>query len=76
MVKNTAPFIGMGSFFDDRDYKAVWVSALNNVLVENNIIDSAGLSGIQFQGNNVLIQQNLSIIIASCWMMVQAFTAL
>jgi hypothetical protein len=59
VIKNTAPFIGMGSFFDDRDYKAVSVSALNNVLVENNFVDSCGLSGIQFQGNNVLIEHNV-----------------
>lgn len=58
-IKNTGLFIGMGSFFDDRDYKAVSVSAANNVLIENNVIDSAGLSGIQFQGNNVLVQHNL-----------------
>lgn len=59
VIKNTAPFIGMGSFFDDRDYKAVSVSALNNLLIENNIIDSVGLSGIQFHGNNVLVQHNI-----------------
>ena len=59
VIKNTAPFIGMGSFFDDRDYKAVSVSALNNVLVENNFVDSCGLSGIQFQGNNVLVRHNV-----------------
>lgn len=58
VIKNTALLIGMGSFFDDRDYKAVFVSG-NNVLVENNIIDSVGLSGIQFQGNHVLIRHNL-----------------
>lgn len=59
VIKNTGLFTGMGSYFDDRDYKAVSVSAANNVLVENNIVDSAGLSGIQFQGNNVLVQHNL-----------------
>jgi hypothetical protein len=59
VIKNTGLLSGMGSYFDDRDYKAVSVSALNNVLVENNSIDSTGLSGIQFQGNNVLVQHNL-----------------
>lgn len=57
-IKNTGLFTGMGSYFDDRDYKAVSVSAANNVLIENNTIDSTGLSGIQFQGSNVLVQYN------------------
>jgi len=58
-IKNTGLFTGMGSYFDDRDYKAVSVSAANNVLIENNVVDSTGLTGIQFQGNNVLVQYNL-----------------
>lgn len=58
-IKNTGMFIGMGSFFDDRDYKAVSVNALNNLLVQGNTIDSTGLTGIQFQGNNVVVQHNL-----------------
>lgn len=58
-VKNTGLFTGMGSYFDDRDYKAISVSAASNVLIENNIVDSAGLTGIQFQGNNALVQHNL-----------------
>jgi hypothetical protein len=58
VVKNTGPFIGMGSFFDDRDYKAISVIAKNNVIIENNIVDSTGLTAIQFQGNNVRVQRN------------------
>jgi len=58
VIRNTGTFIGMGSFFDDRDYKAVHVMMHNNVTIEHNTIDSVGLSGIQFQGNNVLVQQN------------------
>lgn len=57
-IKNTGLFTGMGSFFDDRDYKALSVSAANNLLIENNVIDSVGLSGVQFQGNNVLVHRN------------------
>lgn len=59
VIKNTAPFIGMGSFFDDRDYKAMCVMANNNLIIENNVVDTTGLSGIQFQGNNVMIKNNL-----------------
>ncbi len=58
-IKNTGPFIGMGSFFDDRDYKAVYISANDHVLIENNIVDTAGLAGIQFQGSNVLVKNNV-----------------
>ncbi len=59
VIKNTGPFVGMGSFFDDRDYKAVYVMMRNNVSIENNIVDSTGLSGIQFQGSNALVQNNV-----------------
>lgn len=59
LVKNTGDFIGMGSFFDDRDYKAVYASANDQVLIENNIVDSTGLSGIQFQGSNALVKNNV-----------------
>jgi len=58
LVKNTGPFIGMGSFFDDRDYKAISVIAKDNVVIENNIVDSSGLTAIQFQGNNVRVLHN------------------
>lgn len=58
ILKNTGPFIGMGSFFDDRDYKAISVMAHKNVLIENNVIDSVGLTAIQFQGSNVLVKNN------------------
>lgn len=57
-VKNTGAFAGMGSFFDDRDYKAISVTVRNNVLVENNTVDSTGLTAIQFQGSNATVQHN------------------
>lgn len=59
VIKHTGPFVGMGSFFDDRDYKAVFVAMHKNVTIENNTVDSSGLSGIQFQGSNALIQKNV-----------------
>jgi predicted outer membrane repeat protein len=58
-VNNTGIFIGMGSFFDGMDYKAVFASSNDHLLIENNSIDTAGLSGIQFQGNNVLVKNNV-----------------
>lgn len=57
-IKNTGLLIGMGSFFDDMDYKAISAVMASNVLIENNNIDSVGLTGIQFQGSNVLVQHN------------------
>ena len=58
VIKNTAPFIGMGSFFDGRDYKGIVASAYNNLLIENNIVDTVGFCGIEFQGNNVVVKNN------------------
>ncbi len=58
-ITNTGMFLGMGSFFDDRDYKAIVVTAGKKILIENNHIDSVGLTGIQFQGSDVLVQHNV-----------------
>ncbi len=58
-IRQTGPFIGMGSFFDDRDYKAIAVQVQRNLLIENNVVDSSGLTGIQFQGSHALVQRNL-----------------
>ena len=58
-VRQTGPFVGMGSFFDARDYKAIAVQVQRNLLIENNVVDSSGLTGIEFQGSNALVQNNL-----------------
>jgi parallel beta-helix repeat protein len=58
VIKNTAPFIGMGSFFDGRDYKGISASAYHNLLIANNIVDTVGFCGIEFQGNNAMIKNN------------------
>ncbi len=59
IVKNVAPFPGMASFFDESDHKGIYVITNNNTLIEYNQVDSTGLSGIQFQGNNVVVQYNV-----------------
>lgn len=59
VVKNTGVFIGMGSFFDDRDYKAIVATARKNLLIENNMVERTGLTGIQFQGDEVTVQHNV-----------------
>ncbi|MEP6713588.1 MAG: right-handed parallel beta-helix repeat-containing protein, partial [Ferruginibacter sp.] len=57
-VNNTAMLPGMGSFWDDNDYKAISVSVNSGALVEYNNVVNTGYVGIQFQGNNVLIKNN------------------
>jgi|GEM_PF-863860 len=58
VVRNTSQIAGMGSFFDDSDYKGIYVIVTSNALIENNVVDTVGLSGIQYSGNNVLVQKN------------------
>ncbi len=58
-VRNTAPFVGMGSYYESADNKGMSISALSNVLIEHNVVDSTGLGGIQFNGNDVIVQYNV-----------------
>lgn len=57
-VRNTGEIAGMGSYFDGSDYKGIYVVVQNNALIENNIVDSTGYSGIEYQGNDIIIQRN------------------
>ncbi|MBL0359241.1 MAG: right-handed parallel beta-helix repeat-containing protein [Chitinophagaceae bacterium] len=47
-----------GIFFDDSDYKGIYVIVTTNALIENNVVDTVGLSGIQFSGNDIVVQKN------------------
>jgi parallel beta-helix repeat protein len=58
VIRNNAPMSGMGSFFDDSDYKAMYIGVGTTGLIENNIVDSTGGAGIQFNGSSILIQKN------------------
>lgn len=58
-IRQTGPYVGMGSFYDARDYKAIGVQVQRNLVIENNVVDSSGLTGIEFQGSNALVQHNL-----------------
>ena len=58
IIKNNGMIPGMGSFWDDNDYKSISVSVSSGALIENNSIDSSGFVGIQFQGSNVTVQHN------------------
>lgn len=59
VVKNSAPFAGMGSWYDGNDYRGITVIVASNALIESNVVDSTGIAGIQFNGNDVLIQKNV-----------------
>jgi len=58
-ITNTAVYAGMGSNGSDyTDNKALVASAFSNILIEYNKIDNVGYTGIDFQGNNVVVQEN------------------
>lgn len=59
VARNTSPFAGMGSFFDDSDNKGMYISASTNLLVEYNVVDSVGQAGIQFNGNDAVVRNNI-----------------
>lgn len=58
-VTNTGQYSGMGSFYEDCDYKGIYITMQSGILIENNIVDTVGLAGIQFNGNDVVVQKNL-----------------
>ncbi|MFT3979749.1 MAG: right-handed parallel beta-helix repeat-containing protein [Ferruginibacter sp.] len=58
IIKNVAPYVGLGSYFSMADHTAIFVNANTNLTVENNTIDSIGKCGILWQGNNVTIRKN------------------
>jgi parallel beta-helix repeat protein len=58
VVKNNGQIAGMGSFFDDSDYKGMYVGVSTGGLIENNIVDTVGAAGIQFNGSDFVIQKN------------------
>jgi parallel beta-helix repeat protein len=58
VVKNNAQYAGMGSYFEDNDYKAVFAVVSSNLLIEKNVVDSSGLCGIQFNGSDVMVRNN------------------
>ena len=57
-VKNTGVLPGMGSFFDDADYKAIYVSVDSIALIRKNRVDTTGFVGIQFQGSAITVDSN------------------
>lgn len=58
VIKRTGVLRGMGSN-GSNSYKAVSVDLTKNLLIENNRIDTAGYVGIEFDGSNAMISNNV-----------------
>jgi len=59
VIKNSAPFAGMGSWYEGNDYRGIVALVSSNLLIEHNVVDSSGIAGINFNGNDVLIRYNV-----------------
>jgi|GEM_PF-608320 len=57
-VKNTGILPGMGGS-SGNSYKGIMASVGTNLLVEYNRVDTTGYVGIEFQGSNVLVKNNV-----------------
>jgi len=57
-VKNTGLLPGMG-LSGGNSYKGILASVLNNLVIEYNRVDSSGFVGIEFQGSNVSVNNNV-----------------
>jgi hypothetical protein len=57
-VKNSGKLPGMG-LSNGGSYKGISASALSNLLIEYNNVDTCGYVAIQFQGSNVTVKNNV-----------------
>ena len=57
-VNNTGMLAGMGAS-SGNSYKAIVASVLNNLVIEYNKVDSSGFVGIEFQGSNIMVNNNV-----------------
>lgn len=57
-ITNTGIYGGMGSFWENGDYKGIFVEVNSTALIQYNNIDHTGYIGIHFQGNNISIKNN------------------
>lgn len=58
LIRNNGQIPGMGSYFDDSDYKGIYMGVSSTALIENNVLDTIGAAGIQFNGSDILVQKN------------------
>ncbi len=57
-IKNTGLLPGMG-LSAGGSYKAIYAYVSSNLLIESNRIDTSGYVGIEFQGSNVTVKNNV-----------------
>ncbi len=57
-IKNTGTLPGMG-LSNGGSYKGIVATALSNLMIEYNKVDTTGYIGIEFQGSNVNVQYNV-----------------
>lgn len=57
-IKNTGALPGMGQS-NGGSYKGIVATALSNLLIEYNRVDTTGYVGIEFQGSNVNVRYNV-----------------
>ncbi len=57
-VKNTGTLPGMG-LSSGNSYKGIYANVSNNLLMEFNRVDTTGYVGLEFQGNNVTVRNNV-----------------
>ncbi|MDB5277764.1 MAG: parallel beta-helix repeat containing protein, partial [Ferruginibacter sp.] len=58
-ITNTGTFPGMGSNWNSADYKGIFVDVSSTALLQYNNVTNTGYTGIHWQGNNVLVKNNL-----------------
>ncbi len=58
VIKNTGTLPGMG-LSGGHSYKGIIAFAQNNVLIEYNKVDTVGFAGIEFEGSNVSVNNNI-----------------
>lgn len=56
-VKKTGALRGMGAS-GGNSYKGISVALTKSLLIENNVVDSTGYVGIEFDGSDVVVQKN------------------
>jgi len=62
-IQNTGLIAGMGSFWNDTDYKGVCVNVSSQALIQYNTIENEGFMPIQFNGSNII--ESLILVIST-----------
>lgn len=57
-ISSTGIYAGMGSYWNNADYKGIFLEVNSSATVQFNNIATTGYTGIHFQGNNVNVSDN------------------